>query len=531
MRIHQRPDIRATSTPRLCALLALGAVFTAAALPAAAADLVVDGTTETISGLRDVDGVYVINGGKLILDNATLRLNLDYDEHRHIEISGNSTLDVRSSLIESVGGQYSINLANVGAAAPRMLVSGTSKITNHTGIGLFDDARIDVTGGDIEELQMHGRAQASVTNASLYPVFFFEQNTTTTLDGLASGTVTRPFTSSGGWRLQLTNANVVGYQVDVLPNASVILRNCSDAVLSIHTPGTLDGRLRILDRITGIGPYSALLNDFGSSISIENTQVSMLNIYTRGTDRVLVQNSKVNEANAEEGSELIVGRPVGRPGVTTQTQLVCNLCQVYDRARLDVVSAAMVADAGRPSATSSPKGRQDLGRGTLRFANTDLQTPVTNLTAVNQGTLLLDGLPLSDPGRVRVVTGSTPRIEARALSAHYTADRLRAKLGEPVNFIDLSAGDVSSWSWDFGDGNVSSEREPSHAYSQSGLYTVRLTVRGASGSAVSERLLVIEVIRDVIFADGFEVLPRLGTISGLDAIAVAVIPRLSALRL
>jgi len=50
-----------------------------------------------------------------------------------------------------------------------------------------------------------------------------------------------------------------------------------------------------------------------------------------------------------------------------------------------------------------------------------------------------------------------------------------------VDFIDLSSGDVSSWTWSFGDGEVSFERNPSHTYATPGLYPVRLTVNGAGG--------------------------------------------------
>jgi PKD repeat protein len=50
-----------------------------------------------------------------------------------------------------------------------------------------------------------------------------------------------------------------------------------------------------------------------------------------------------------------------------------------------------------------------------------------------------------------------------------------------VQFSDLSVGDVRSWSWDFGDGNTSVMRNPSHQYASDGTYTVTLTVTGPVG--------------------------------------------------
>ena len=46
-----------------------------------------------------------------------------------------------------------------------------------------------------------------------------------------------------------------------------------------------------------------------------------------------------------------------------------------------------------------------------------------------------------------------------------------------VDFTDLSIG-ATAWSWDFGDGNTSTVQNPSHTYSQTGTYTVTLTVNG-----------------------------------------------------
>jgi PKD repeat protein len=51
-----------------------------------------------------------------------------------------------------------------------------------------------------------------------------------------------------------------------------------------------------------------------------------------------------------------------------------------------------------------------------------------------------------------------------------------------IDFTDNSSGDISGWSWDFGDGNSSTEQNPSHTYSEAGTYTVSLTVTGDGGT-------------------------------------------------
>jgi len=57
----------------------------------------------------------------------------------------------------------------------------------------------------------------------------------------------------------------------------------------------------------------------------------------------------------------------------------------------------------------------------------------------------------------------------------------------PINFIDLSqeagGGAITSWDWNFGDGNSSDLQNPVHSYDAPGTYTVTLTAYNESGCA------------------------------------------------
>lgn len=54
--------------------------------------------------------------------------------------------------------------------------------------------------------------------------------------------------------------------------------------------------------------------------------------------------------------------------------------------------------------------------------------------------------------------------------------------GNGIQFVDLSLsnGPITSWQWSFGDGTASTEQNPFHEYSQSGTYTVSLTITSDS---------------------------------------------------
>ena len=60
--------------------------------------------------------------------------------------------------------------------------------------------------------------------------------------------------------------------------------------------------------------------------------------------------------------------------------------------------------------------------------------------------------------------------------------------GQAVNFVDQSQdpdGLVSSWSWDFGDGTISTQQNPTHKYNSAGTYSVTLTVKDNSQATAS----------------------------------------------
>jgi len=79
--------------------------------------------------------------------------------------------------------------------------------------------------------------------------------------------------------------------------------------------------------------------------------------------------------------------------------------------------------------------------------------------------------------------------------AEFSFSPQKPKVGEEVQFTDESSdpdGEVVSWSWDFGDGSTSSERNPSHKYSDAGTFTVTLTVTDDKGDkdSVSKEITV-----------------------------------------
>ncbi|HPB03045.1 MAG TPA: PKD domain-containing protein, partial [Bacteroidales bacterium] len=68
-----------------------------------------------------------------------------------------------------------------------------------------------------------------------------------------------------------------------------------------------------------------------------------------------------------------------------------------------------------------------------------------------------------------------------------------------VKFQDKSHFQAGSWAWEFGDGEVSAERNPEHIYAAAGAYTVTLTINSADSTCVdtfSETVTLDTVVFD-----------------------------------
>jgi len=68
-------------------------------------------------------------------------------------------------------------------------------------------------------------------------------------------------------------------------------------------------------------------------------------------------------------------------------------------------------------------------------------------------------------------------------SASFTATPVNGRTPLTVQFTDTSTGSgITGYSWNFGDGNTSTQQNPSHTYTTAGTYTVTLTATNAGGS-------------------------------------------------
>ncbi len=89
------------------------------------------------------------------------------------------------------------------------------------------------------------------------------------------------------------------------------------------------------------------------------------------------------------------------------------------------------------------------------------------------------------------ITVTEPRVRA-----NFSAKPTSGKVPLEVKFTDKSEGNITRWSWSFGDGGVSNEQNPAHTYTKAEAFTVKLTVSGPGGSSTRTRARFIKVADD-----------------------------------
>ncbi|MBL4862299.1 MAG: PKD domain-containing protein, partial [Crocinitomicaceae bacterium] len=111
------------------------------------------------------------------------------------------------------------------------------------------------------------------------------------------------------------------------------------------------------------------------------------------------------------------------------------------------------------------------------------------------------------------------------LQAEWQTVATSACAGQSVQFSDNSSsfGVITSWTWDFGDGNTGSGTSPTHTYAADGTYTVQLTITDASGCSDTYSF-PIEIASPSVTASASPNSICPGQTSQLDAVAAAPPP-------
>jgi PKD repeat protein len=111
---------------------------------------------------------------------------------------------------------------------------------------------------------------------------------------------------------------------------------------------------------------------------------------------------------------------------------------------------------------------------------------VTSLVTIAKETLALAATttattaPTAPTTKKVTATTAVPPVH---LAANFNWDETGS--GGDIHFTDTSTGTHTSWSWNFGDGGISTIRNPIHRYSKGASYSVMLTITRSTDGATS----------------------------------------------
>ena len=124
-------------------------------------------------------------------------------------------------------------------------------------------------------------------------------------------------------------------------------------------------------------------------------------------------------------------------------------------------------------------------------SNSTQQNPVHTYSAAGNFTVTLKAIN-SDGNDTKTKVINVKTAPQKPV-ASFSASPISGNAPLKVSFNDTSIGSPSSWGWSFGDKNTSTSKNPTHTYSQSGKYTISLTVKNTIGNNTATKSGYINV--------------------------------------
>lgn len=293
----------------------------------------IKGKDEVLSGEEKIvnSNVYIRKGGSLSLEDSTLVISSTYSNEFGILLEGDTRLTINGSRIEGDEFQYYISSgADKDGKSPKIDVYD-SVITDHSGIYLRNRSRFEAEDSTIEELHLQDAVHAELTNSKVYLVVSNEDEE---YEGLEAGEeIDMDMESDSGWDLKMDDCEVWGYQLELIKGNDVKVRNSSDIVYSLHTPGDLEDTVDLDFSYVG-DVSSGSITNLGFDLMWESTQIDMINVYVNGSDSITASHGTLNEIDVFDEGALLA----------EEMEIFCNICDVENFAKVHLRNVTIAVD-------------------------------------------------------------------------------------------------------------------------------------------------------------------------------------------
>jgi len=248
-----------------------------------------------------------------------------------------------------------------------------------------------------------------------------------------------------------------------------LVRSGNQWVLPSPISTTYDGESATITSITLIFPSSTYLTGTINVVVQEVSGTGTLSHAKQSCQNVTNGTTLSGLSGAEDSLRCYeINLPPGATNLNVQTYGGvgdCDLIQVYHRPNFDYYTSEDDGNQERIFVSSPDSGKWYIGlSGWENYSGLNLSVSFAGLPA-----------PVSN----------------------FTSDVVTGIVPLTVNFTDQSTGVITSWEWSFGDGTMSSNKNPIHTYSDPGNYTVSLTVTGPGGTGIETKtgyVVVTEIV-------------------------------------
>ncbi|HEX9800368.1 MAG TPA: PKD domain-containing protein [Thermoanaerobaculia bacterium] len=199
--------------------------------------------------------------------------------------------------------------------------------------------------------------------------------------------------------------------------------------------------------------------------------------------------------SAYSGAVEPVTTEVGIGSLAASVRLQVTPSSVPEGGGILALLALVRDDQGQPLPEASVNFASDAGTlasgGSFLLSDANGEARDT-LTLTAEQLLVVGSDSFEVSAEVGGVGGVVADTFAVAIQRPPTASFTFSRVDNTVAFTDTSTGGPTSWFWDFGDGNTSSQQNPVNTYSVGGTsYIVTLTVQNAVGSDTANATVAI----------------------------------------
>ncbi|NLV26723.1 MAG: S8 family serine peptidase [Methanomicrobiales archaeon] len=221
-----------------------------------------------------------------------------------------------------------------------------------------------------------------------------------------------------------------------------------------------------------------------------NDKIASFSNYGSGSVDLAAPGVSIYSTTKSGGYQYMSGTSMATPHVSGVAALVKSKNPSYTASQIRNTIFSSIDSISSLAGKVASGGRLNAAKA-LGASTTPTITPTVSPTV--QPTKTPTVTPTKTPTPYPTPTPTVTQSPTSKLVSSFYASPVYGKAPLRVQFIDQSYGSPNRWTWSFGDGSFSYQKNPYHIYMKKGTFSVRLTVNrgGFSSSLYKQRVITV----------------------------------------